>query len=86
MCLYFLCPLYLVASPAHKKNQVQIHQFEKKLVDQNMNISIYTPLPINALVTSLHLGSESILQGPVARKVDNFIQRIVNFSIAVERH
>ena len=25
-------------------------------------------------------------QGPVARKVDNFIQRIVNFSIAVERH
>ena len=29
---------------------------------------------------------EGKLQGPVARKVDNFIQRIVNFSIAVERH
>ena len=28
----------------------------------------------------------AILLGPVARKVDNFIQRIVIFSIAGERH
>ena len=32
-------------------NQIQIDQFEKKLVGQNMNI--HPPPPINVLVTSL---------------------------------
>ena len=38
-------------------NQIQIYQFEKKLVGQNMNIWINTPPPpINALATAVPVG------------------------------
>ena len=46
--IFMFCPTSFFS------NQIQIDQFEKKSVGQNMNICIYTP-PINVLATALQI-------------------------------